>query len=630
MVCQHCGCENLEEATHCVYCGEALPGGDDSVESIMAAFAGVSVRNQAEGEMAREAAGMAVLSAANRLRQGAGQNASPEEISEELSEMVSEILEESHEEAMDFSDQAAEIVNRVVEKLVSDEPEEKAPEAEAEMSGEESSYESDEAPAAMSEEEESAPKRPEPENPLNFHMEDVEPEADPEPVSEDHNFVLAAAEAVPAAPAVSIKERMSSEDETVPETDSEPEPIDFMPNIALTKRDELLEEEEEEDEDEEAKILRKLSDGGGSSHRGQKRGGGFLWILLLFIAALCLLYLFWLSPMLRYNRAVELMEAGDYRAALSEFEKNGNYKDSKKLADECIAKLGGDTEPTGSEDPGTTPAVTDPSGGTTASSTATDSETTPVSTTTQPPETTTQTAETTPEETTEEATTPEETTEEATTPEETTIPEGTTEAPVPPREVSVGEIISYGHYEQNGKNSDGKEAIEWIVLEVNDEYAIMISRYVLDAARFTNPLRATTYSGSDLRNWLNYDFAGTAFTEKEKAGLTAILFDPGSNPEFSGTNQGGAVADLVGILSIDAIKAYGVPVQCRATDYAVGRGVFRAANGFSPWWTSTMGTYSTMAALARSDGEINYKGRDLSIGTFGVRPVIAVRRSEIP
>lgn len=629
MVCQHCGCENLEEATHCVYCGEALPKGDNSVESIMAAFAGVSVTSQAEGEIVQEAAGMAVLSAANRLRQSSPQNASPEEISEELSETVSEILEESQEEAQSFSDQAAEIVNRVVEKLVSDEPEEKSPDAETEGAAEDPpETEPEEASEEAAEaEEETAPKRTEPENPLNFHMEDAEPESDPEPVQEDHNFVLAAAEAVPAAAAVSIKDRMSSEEEPAAEAEPEPEsdPIDFMPNIALTKRDELLDEEDEADE--EAKILQRLSQNNGN-HRNRKKGGGFLWLLLLFIAALCLLYLFWLSPMLRYNKGVELMEAGDYRAALSEFEKNGNYKDSKKLADECIAKLGGDTDPTESATPGTTtPSATEPSSGTTAPSATAPSETTPESST-KTPETTPD--ETTPEETTTESTTPEETTEEATTPEESTTPEETTEAPAPPREVSVGEIISYGQYEQDGKNSNGKEAIEWIVLEVNDEYAIMISRYVLDAARFTNPLRATTYSGSDIRNWLNYDFAGTAFTEKEKAGLTAILFDPGTNPEYPGTNQGGAVADLVGILSIDAIKAYGVPVQCRATDYAVGRGVFRAANGFSPWWTSTMGTYSTMATLARSDGDINFKGRDLSIGTFGVRPVIAVRRSEIP
>ena len=69
--------------------------------------------------------------------------------------------------------------------------------------------------------------------------------------------------------------------------------------------------------------------------------------------------------------------------------------------------------------------------------------------------------------------------------------------------------------------------------------------------------------------------------------------------------------------------------QCTATAYAVKRGVYVAANGFSPWWTCTMGQNNESACLVRSDGAINYNGRELTVPTFGARPVIWLSKEAV-
>ncbi len=649
MVCKYCGCENLEGALTCVYCGEMLPRTGQSVENIMSAFAGVTVETESE-ELAYEegAAGMTVLSAARRLRQPEpGRDSDPQE---EIAETVEKILEEAQEEPeppmVSLSDQAAAIVDRAVKKIVGDEeenPEAAAPEAAEESAGEEAQPgESPEEAQPEAAEEEPKTRREQPEeSPFDFSMQEAEEEAEPEPeaAEEAHNFVLAAAEAVPAAQAVSVKD-LASREEPAPERKTagaeeekaEDKPGEKsgedMPSIAMTKTDELIREAREEareaQEQEQALIRKKLESAAGGSTRSHKQNrGAFWWVVLLFLLGLGLMYFFWLQPMLRYNDAVRLMESGNYRQALSLFEQGGNYKDSRKLADECIAKLGEDvtdpsqphTEPTLPTEPVTTappetspsetvPPETDPSESATADSSETE---------TQPVETTTE------EVTTEAPTEPD------------TQPVETTTAVIP-RTINRGDIVSFGFYDQDGNAENGSEAIEWIVLEVEEDRVLLISRYILDAARFANPARSTNYAGSDIRNWLNNDFKESAFSSAQQEVLLSFTVDPGKNESHPAVGQGQAVEDKVGILSIEQIYHYFPGFsdrQCRATERAADNGVFRAGNGFSPWWTCTMGANSIQATLARSDGDINFDGRDLSLGTFGARPVICLSRDAL-
>ena len=48
------------------------------------------------------------------------------------------------------------------------------------------------------------------------------------------------------------------------------------------------------------------------------------------------------------------------------------------------------------------------------------------------------------------------------------------------RSAEVGSYILFGEYEQDSDESTGKEAIEWLVLDKQDDKMLVISRYGLD------------------------------------------------------------------------------------------------------------------------------------------------------
>ena len=48
-------------------------------------------------------------------------------------------------------------------------------------------------------------------------------------------------------------------------------------------------------------------------------------------------------------------------------------------------------------------------------------------------------------------------------------------------DLSAGEIVTFGTYEQDDDPANGAEKIEWIVIDVEEHRALLLSRYVLDA-----------------------------------------------------------------------------------------------------------------------------------------------------
>ena len=137
MLCKHCGCDNLEGTTICVFCGEAIDKSDAGISQIMMAFAGEAV-SEAE-EMTEEGGDIQLVSALHRLRKtdvGSSETLSEGESRVALDEarvlmqgaspaLMSELAAEEAE-AERLSEQAARIVEQAVAKIVSDEPAEPA------------------------------------------------------------------------------------------------------------------------------------------------------------------------------------------------------------------------------------------------------------------------------------------------------------------------------------------------------------------------------------------------------------------------------------------------------------------------------------------------------------------------
>ena len=74
------------------------------------------------------------------------------------------------------------------------------------------------------------------------------------------------------------------------------------------------------------------------------------------------------------------------------------------------------------------------------------------------------------------------------------------------KNIKVGDYVNFGTYEQDNNTSNGKEEVEWLVLEVKDGKALIISKYALDCKPYNTGLTGATWETCTLRKWLNNNF----------------------------------------------------------------------------------------------------------------------------
>ena len=55
-------------------------------------------------------------------------------------------------------------------------------------------------------------------------------------------------------------------------------------------------------------------------------------------------------------------------------------------------------------------------------------------------------------------------------------------------ELNIGDIVTFGTYEQDNDSSNGQESIEWQVVDISDGKALLVSRYVLDNIEYNEKL----------------------------------------------------------------------------------------------------------------------------------------------
>ena len=194
--------------------------------------------------------------------------------------------------------------------------------------------------------------------------------------------------------------------------------------------------------------------------------------------------------------------------------------------------------------------------------------------------------------------------------------------------VQVGDIVTFGNYPQGA--NDEVESIEWLVLEVSDGSALLISRYLL-AGKWINfkpdDQMTVTWEESSLRNWLNSTFMQEAFSNEEQTRLVIIQADNSSaqgNPAWKGGN-GPDTQDTVTLLSYREASTLLTQEQRTAAGTAKARGgslFVRESTGTSYWWLRSTGSDETQYASVSPSGE--FDENSINNTSNGVRPVIRV------
>lgn len=186
-------------------------------------------------------------------------------------------------------------------------------------------------------------------------------------------------------------------------------------------------------------------------------------------------------------------------------------------------------------------------------------------------------------------------------------------------EISLGDYITFGKYEQNNVTDDGKEDISWLVLAKEDSKILLISKYALDCKAYHETQEDVTWETCDLRKWLNKDFFEEAFTQGEQKRIAETSLVNEDNPEY-GTKGGNPTVDKVFALSVQECykffpenAPYRAALCTQPTAYAVAKGAFNgnvSGETGGPeeekrglWWLRTPGIMPSMAMCVIVDGE---------------------------
>ncbi len=175
----------------------------------------------------------------------------------------------------------------------------------------------------------------------------------------------------------------------------------------------------------------------------------------------------------------------------------------------------------------------------------------------------------------------------------------------------VGDYVFFGTYEQDNNTSNGKEDIEWLVLDKKDGKALVISKYALDCQQYNTIYTDATWETCSLRKWLNGTFINEAFSEAEKSVIPTVAVSADKNPEYS-TNPGNATQDKVFLLSITEANQYfssDSARQCEATAYAEAQDAYVSSSNVNCWWwLRSPGGNQVSAATVDHDGYVDDYG----------------------
>lgn len=197
----------------------------------------------------------------------------------------------------------------------------------------------------------------------------------------------------------------------------------------------------------------------------------------------------------------------------------------------------------------------------------------------------------------------------------------------------VGGYITFGSYEQDNNSSNGREDIEWLLLDVKDDKALIISKYALDCRPYHVCFDDITWRSCSLREWLNHKFFRSAFTSAEKSTISDSSVPAHKNPDYD-TDPGDDTEDKVFLLSVaETMEYFGSDSerQCEPTAYAkaiankkadIFHDLTEEASPNYYWWLRSPGINQWYAACVHNNGDISKKNLSVDREIAFVRPAL--------
>lgn len=193
--------------------------------------------------------------------------------------------------------------------------------------------------------------------------------------------------------------------------------------------------------------------------------------------------------------------------------------------------------------------------------------------------------------------------------------------------IQPGKRITLGRW-PFGQNGEEQE-IQWRVLAVEGEQALVVSEFVLEYDRF-HSWSAVIWRDSLIRQWTG-EFYENAFSEEEKQRVLLSTICTSDKPAWSddlANDPGVETRDYVFLLSVQEAQKYFVSDQdrlARATPYIqhkVGHSV--EPERVSGWWLRNRGYNVSYASDVLPHGEVDDYGEEV-YEEGGIRPAMWIK-----
>ena len=123
--------------------------------------------------------------------------------------------------------------------------------------------------------------------------------------------------------------------------------------------------------------------------------------------------------------------------------------------------------------------------------------------------------------------------------------------------IEVGDVVRFGRYEQNNSTEDGMEDILWYAVASEGDELLLVSCKGLDFVAYGEDTEnRITWSGSNIRHWLQSDFYEQAFNREEQNVILTKTLETIDQGEYSETVVGEKTKDTVFLLSQEEADQY--------------------------------------------------------------------------
>ena len=194
------------------------------------------------------------------------------------------------------------------------------------------------------------------------------------------------------------------------------------------------------------------------------------------------------------------------------------------------------------------------------------------------------------------------------------------------KDSQIGDVVTYGVYQDSF--GTWREDMDWIVLDRNEYRILLLSRYAIDCYPYNNTKGNISWDESSIRKWLNSSFINLAFKQEERNRI--CVTDINNVTEYSGRKKIDQCKIFVPAASdINDFGYLKANMICEATAYAVEQGVQKESSSkdgkiirYCNWWLRDTNCESKALVVSFSGGITE---EDVDTKHVGIRPAMWIK-----